>query len=155
MAKTGYKATEPIIRFNQKYIIDSETGCWIWQNCSNKQGYGLFRHKKRSFLAHRFAYEYYVGPLDDKLMICHECNNTRCVNPDHLRQDTRLSNSIDMVKIKRQQCQILSVEEVIEIKKALLNPYIGQNKDLAHFYKVHPDTISQIKRNKNWSWVVI
>lgn len=146
---------DPIIRFNSKYIVDEETGCWNWQGCLNKGGYGLFSHYKRSFLAHRFSYEYFNGPLIKGLICCHSCHNRSCVNPNHLRQDTTLSNSIDMVVAKRQQCQILSIDEVIQIKKELQDPYIGQNKDLAHFYKVHPDTISQIKRGKNWSHVSI
>jgi predicted membrane protein len=60
-----------------------------------------------------------------------------------------------MVKIKKQHLQILSVKEVIEIKKALKHYYRGQQKYLSDFYKVNPVTISDIKRGKRWSHVVI
>ena len=51
--------------------------------------------------------------------------------------------------------QILSVEEVIEIKKALKNFYRGQIKDLAHFYKVSERQISHIKNGDRWSHIQI
>jgi hypothetical protein len=62
---------------------------------------------------------------------------------------------IDRVHQKKHPCQILSVEEVIEIKKALQNPYRGQQQDLAHFYKVNQPAISNIKTGKRWSHIVI
>jgi hypothetical protein len=149
------KCVDVIIRFNQKYVVDEETGCWNWTAWIEKSGYGRFKFNKKNILAHRFSYEYYVGKLDSNLDICHNCNNRKCVNPMHLRQDTRSSNAIDMVKIKKQHLQILSLDEVILIKKALKDPYHGQQKDLAHFYKVNPVTISDIKRGLTWSHVVI
>ena len=145
---------EPIIRFNQKYIVDEETNCWNWI-ASKCLGYGLIKIKGKMMRAHRFSYEYFVGPLDSNLDICHRCNNPSCVNPEHLRQDTVSSNIIDCLYAKRRYGQILSVEEVIEIKKELKNYYRGQCKDLAHFYKVDIRIISNIKQGKRWSHVKI
>lgn len=154
MARPGPKVIDPIERFNTKYVVDPITGCWNWTALLNSHGYGLFR-KDKIVSSHRFSYEYYVGPLKEGLVICHNCSNRKCCNPDHLRQDTQKSNQIDMVKIKKQRLQILSVEEVIEIKKALKHYYRGQCKDIAHFYKVNIRTISEIKTGKKWSHVVI
>ena len=49
------------------------------------------------------------------------------------------------------------IEELqkVEIKKALKHYYHGQIKDLAHFYKVDPATISMIKSGKRWSHIQI
>lgn len=148
------KIIDPIVRFNQKYIIDEETGCWNWI-AGKCQGYGHLRVNGKMMRAHRFSYEYYVGPLDNTLDICHECNNPSCVNPKHLRQDTVSSNMIDKLNANNGFGQVVSVEEVIEIKKALLNYYRGQVTDLAHYYKVDKRIISNIKRGKRWSWVNI
>ena len=147
-------AIDPIIRFKQKYIVNPNTNCWEWTALLNKDGYGLFR-KDKMVIAHRFSYEYFNGPLDPKLEICHSCNCRKCVNPNHLRQDTSKSNSIDMVKIGNQRNQILSFDEVIQIKKELQNYYHGQVKDLAHFYKVSNNTISGIKNGRTWSHINI
>jgi len=145
----------PIERFHQKYIVNSETGCWEWQDKLLHNGYGRLQINSKSIKAHRFSYETFIGPIRNDLIVCHNCNNRKCVNPEHLRQDTIQSNSLDMVKIKSHPIQILSEDEVIEIKKSLQHSYRGQIKDLAHFYKVSSRTISSIKTGKNWSHVNI
>ena len=146
---------DPIDRFKEKYIVDEESGCWNWTGTITNKGYGTFHINNKEIKAHRFSYEYFIGPLDLKLMICHNCHNRKCCNPNHLRQDTNYSNMIDMVYQKNQRHQILSVDEVIEIKKALKNYYRGQIKDLAHFYKVDPETIGAIKNSRSWSHIQI
>ncbi len=146
---------DPIEHFNEKYIVDKNTGCWNWIGNLQNQGYGRLYVGKKQALSHRFSYEYFKGPLDKKLDICHSCCNRKCVNPDHLRQDTRKSNMIDMVIDGNGKDQILSIEEVIEIKKALKNYYRGQVKDLADLFKVEVYVISKIKTGQAWSHVVI
>jgi len=59
------------------------------------------------------------------------------------------------LKAKKRYQQILSVEEVIEIKKALQHYYRGQVTDLSHFYKVDKRIISNIKRGNRWSHIQI
>jgi hypothetical protein len=146
----GRKAVEPILRFNKKYIVDEATQCWQWLGCKNENGYGQFRVGNVLMKAHRFAYEYFIGPLDPELEICHNCSNSSCVNPRHLRQDTRSSNMIDMSYAGTNCMQKLSVEQVIEIKKRLQNYYFGLGQELATEYGVDFRTISVIKTGKNW-----
>ena len=144
----------PIERFNQKYIVDEKTDCWNWI-AAKWFGYGLIKINGKMVRAHRFSYEYFVGPLDNSLDICHNCNNPSCVNPNHLRQDTVSSNMIDVLYLNNNKYQILSVEEVIQIKKELKNYYRGQVNDLAHFYKVEKRVISNIKTGKRWAHISI
>jgi hypothetical protein len=151
----GRNKVEAIDRFNKKYVVDEKTGCWQWIACFEKAGYGGFRVGSKMLRAHRFSYEYFNGPLNSNLEICHNCNNKGCVNPIHLRQDTKSSNTIDKIYKKNHCNQVLSVEEVIEIKKSQKNYYRGQNLDLAHFYKVNPCTISSIKTGRMWNYVEI
>lgn len=146
---------EPIERFNEKYIVDENTGCWNWKGSLNNKDYGNFRLGNKVIKAHRFSYEYYVGPLDNSLQICHQCNNSKCVNYNHLRQDTRSSNALDMTKIKTLNTQKLTVEQVIEIKKELLNSYRGQVSFLAKKYNVQQSNISHIKKGRSWSHIKI
>ena len=146
---------DPIEKFNEKYIVDEETGCWNWQDTLLHNGYGRLQQNGKSIRAHRFAYEYYIEPIKEGLVCCHSCNNRRCVNPKHLRQDTQQSNMIDMALSNNCKDQILSVEEVIEIKKALKHYYRGQIKYLAHYYKVSERQISHIKNGDRWSHIQI
>lgn len=48
--------------------------------------------ENRSVLAHRAAYEAFVGPIPKGLTIDHLCRNTRCVNPSHLEPTTIKEN---------------------------------------------------------------
>ncbi len=144
------KKEDPIIRFHRKYRIDPVTNCWIWIEKPHNTGYAYLRVYDKYMKAHRFSYETFVGPLDPKLEICHSCNCKLCVNPNHLRQDTRSSNQIDISKVKGRKNQKLTFETVLEIKIALQNPYWGIGKDLADKYGVSRCTITEIKNNHKW-----
>jgi hypothetical protein len=144
-----------ILRFNKKYVIDSDTGCWNWTAALNNYGYGNFRVDNKVLKAHRFSYEYYVGEIHQDLVVCHSCDNRKCVNPNHLRQDTQSSNLIDMSYAMTNPSQVLNVEQVKQIKIRLKETYLGQVNDLAHQYNVSQSCISLIKNNKRWSHIQI
>jgi hypothetical protein len=146
---------DPILRFNQKYIVDEETGCWNWIGALGGEGYAKIRINKKTVSAHRFSYEYYVGVIDSNLEICHTCHNRKCVNYNHMRQDTKSSNNIDRSYQKTNPMQKLSVQDAIEIKKELLKPYKGQVKELIIKYSISQSTISMIKNGKIWSHIQI
>ena len=144
-----------ILRFNKKYVIDSDTGCWNWTAALNNYGYGNFRVDNKVLKAHRFSYEYYIGKIHQDLVVCHSCDNRKCVNPNHLRQDTQSSNLIDMSYAMTNPSQVLNVEQVKQIKIRLKETYLGQVNDLAHQYNVSQSCISLIKNNKRWSHIQI
>ena len=74
--------------FKQKYRVDSESGCWIWTGTKIWNGYGVYSGQ----VAHRKAYEIFVGPVPDGLDLDHLCRNRGCVNPAHLEPVTRSVN---------------------------------------------------------------
>jgi hypothetical protein len=57
--------------------------CWIWKGAIDR-GYGLILVKGRKILAHRFSFQYFIGPVPRGLVVHHLCHNKNCVNPIHL-----------------------------------------------------------------------
>lgn len=63
--------------------IDASGVCWEWTD-SLCEGYGTIWIGKQRMKAHRWAWEYLIGPIPDGLVIDHLCRNRKCVLPDHL-----------------------------------------------------------------------
>lgn len=72
--------------------VQKSESCWNWSGGNSGRGYGKFRYRGKNGMAHRFAYEAFVGIIPDKYDIDHICHNRSCVNPLHLRPVTRKQN---------------------------------------------------------------
>jgi hypothetical protein len=68
-----------------------ENGCWNWHSVGS-DGYGRIGVNYKRKLAHRVAYEDFVGAIPDGLQLDHLCFNHRCVNPAHLEPVTGEEN---------------------------------------------------------------
>lgn len=88
-------------RFENKYVPEPNTGCWLWLSTINSSGYGEFwangswredGTRIPPVRAHRFSYEFFRGPIPEGLQIDHRCRTRSCVNPDHLEPVTNQEN---------------------------------------------------------------
>ena len=131
-----------------------ESGCIIWTAYRDRFGYGRIGVKdSNSVLAHRVAYEFYVGPIPEGMGVLHRCDVPACINPEHLFIGTPLDNSNDKVSKGRDRKVTgekhwkskLTADQVLEIRGNK-----GVQDQIARQYGVCQSTISSIKSMKIW-----
>ena len=86
----GMKKQTMLEKVLTKHRKDAVTGCWLWTDALNTNGYGVVWDpaKQKQSKAHRVAYEELVGAIPDELPIDHLCRNRACINPEHLQPVT-------------------------------------------------------------------
>ena len=112
-------------KYNQKALnrfsnlLEKTNTCWNWKSTISKRGYGKFFYKNKQMLAHRFSYMIFNGELKHGMYVCHKCDNTKCVNPEHLFLGTNSDNVRDCVKKNRKY--------VKKIKNTIFSIKFGRN----------------------------
>ena len=127
--------------------------CQIWPGSISVKGYGIICRGGLRLLAHRVAYELYVGPIPKGLVVRHLCNVKACVNPDHLAVGTQAENVNDAAAIGRMSRYgesgpkaKLTSEQVMEIRR-LHSSGVGK-LEISKRYKVTRRNISYIVNGK-------
>ena len=87
------------VRFERHVDRDGAGGCWLWRGSIASSGYGQMRVGRRGpcISVHRWAYEYFKGPVPDGLLVLHTCDVKHCCNPGHLYAGTQAQNTADAV----------------------------------------------------------
>lgn len=150
-------------RFEDRYIPEPMSGCWLWTGtiiaARKNRRYGIFYVSGRNIRAHRYSYELLKGPIPNDLMVCHTCDNTFCVNPDHLFLGTNRDNVDDMLR-KGRQARILGERngkaKITEVQASHVRWML--TKKVAHALiseatGVPLGTVRSISIGKCWGWV--
>lgn len=138
-------------------------GCWLWIGGKANNGYGVYGigYKEGHTCAirpHRISYFLKHGGLSPDVDVLHKCDNTMCVNPDHLFTGNQLDNIADMVAknrhVKGTMTRQAKLDEakVCEIRRRRATTEVTYAQ-LAIEYGVHPVTISKVARGEKWKHV--
>lgn len=84
-----------------KSVKVNESGCWIWQRTlHNKFPHGsigiINNGVKGNYPAHRVSYYLWKGDIPNGMLCLHDCDEPRCVNPNHLHLGTQKENMKEM-----------------------------------------------------------
>lgn len=144
-------------------IAHMPTDCWVWTGShdtvqSEKMiGYGLSWRGGRWEKAHRVSWELEYGRRPAAL-IRHQCDNPRCVRPDHLLEGTDADNAADKVSRNRQQRlkgeahgRALLTEEDVQMLRETYVPRNVTLKSLADQLGVTIQTVHAAITGRNWS----
>jgi len=143
-------------KFYAKTKFNPANDCIEWIRNKNVRGYGTVRFKGKMYQAHRAAYELSKGNIPDEQYVCHSCDNTSCVNVNHLWLGTPADNILDRdIKSRGKWNQgeknvhsKLKESEIDSIRKLYED---GENQyQLAKKFKVNQSTISHIVNRKIW-----
>lgn len=147
---------EIIAYFKERFWsnVDKSKDCWTWKGCKSRFGYGEFYANKKTYRAHRLAYELSHGDIPDGLFVLHRCDNPTCVNPDHLFVGTHSDNMKDAANKGRicgemNSFSKLTWNEVNEIRR-LYSLRVYSMGSIARKFGVSKASISNIVKNKLW-----
>jgi len=75
--------------------IQFNGSCWDFTGALDRDGYPKIKIGGTRFSAHRVSYHLHKGDIPDGLLVCHRCDNPRCINPLHLFLGTVRDNTVD------------------------------------------------------------
>lgn len=86
---------------------DTNGGCWLWSGSTGSGGYptASSTHGGITYQVHREMYARNKGPIPPGMRVCHKCDVSLCINPEHLFLGTHLQNMADMVAKGRNRAQ--------------------------------------------------
>ncbi len=139
------------------HVHVKDHGCWLWNGGLGKSRYGTFNCDGRIRKAHRVMYEQFNDPTD--LYILHTCDNTRCVNPEHLFEGDQFDNMRDMASKGRNHVMYGRKNPSAKLTEALVRDIRERIRsgerasDVCVEYGVSDTLIRMIAKGSVWTWV--
>lgn len=143
----------------QKSMPEPNTGCWLWTGPTNYKGYGYGSFEGVRFSVHRMSYIIHKGTIPKGMLVCHNCDQRSCLNPEHLFIGTAQDNTDDMMRKGRHRMiesdlgeknrfSKLKNDDVIEIRR--LGKLGYKANTIAPIFNVTPRNINDILSGSTW-----
>jgi hypothetical protein len=147
-------------------MVDNAPGgtwdvCWPWTGAVDKNGYGVIwaGEKRRALRAHRASWELFKGEIAKGAIVCHRCDNPKCVRPSHLFIGTNATNSDDMVRKGRSAKRVGSLNGLAKltpeiVARCRVRASLGASvKGLAREFGVYHTVMQRAVSRKTWKGV--
>ena len=131
--------------------------CLMWPYAMRPEGYGRFKEGGTQQYAHRTMCRLAHGePPSDGLEAAHSCGNGQigCVNPRHLRWDTKQGNALDRVEHgtenrgERNGRAKLTAGQVLQIRRST-----ETQQSVADRMGISRQTVGDIRSGRRWGWM--
>ncbi len=149
-------------RFKASATVSLVSECLEWGKGTDKNGYGYINLGRAHYPAHRVAYFLAHGEQPAEMLVCHKCDNPKCVLPAHLFLGTPKDNTDDMVRKGRSRFTIngtfargerqgSSKLTEIQVREILTSDQTGAS--LARKFGVSKALVCMIRRGLWWKHV--
>jgi hypothetical protein len=143
------------------FYVQKSSGCWLWTAGTFGGRYGQFRAGKQKVRAHRAAWLLAGKTIPAGLILCHRCDNAKCVRTSHLFLGTDADNARDRDlkgrTSKRPTTRLpgelnpaarLTEQQVAEIRRR--NVGGESQRTLAAAFNISQSQVGNIVRGKSW-----
>ncbi len=130
--------------------------CLEWPFGKDRGGYGKLKVDGKFIGSHRYVCIKTNGNQPDGMEVSHNCGNRSCVNPHHLRWDTKSGNQKDRLihgtDLRGEKCpkHKLNKYEVKQIKEKVGS---CKSSELCKQYNVSSKTVRDIWNGRTWYWL--
>ena len=130
-------------------------GCHIcFSHGCNPDGYPCIKISGKTYRIHRLVYEQAKGPIPRGLVIRHECDNPKCINPNHLTLGTHSQNVEDRVARGQSAAGEQNGRSKLTAEQAREIFLSGEKtEDLAKRFGISRRAVWQIKNRITWKTV--
>jgi hypothetical protein len=138
------------------YFCNKTSRCWEWKGGINSTVRGIFWMNGKTIKAHRASWIIHNGTIPNGMLVCHHCDNGKCVNPEHLFLGSYKDNTQDMLRKGRGNIphgeshwnSKLTKYKVSKIRDLSKNGF--SQKYLALMFNVSAPNISEVVNYKIW-----
>jgi hypothetical protein len=142
-------------RFGEKVIQSGD--CQLFTGATTNGGYGRFRFRGKTRLAHRVAFELAHG-REPVGLVLHSCDVRNCVNHEHLREGTYVDNMQDAKersRLKAPQGTEHGRSKLTEAQALMIFKSTGTCKAVGLAFEVNATVVSKIRRGLIWAHITL
>ena len=157
--RANMESLEEVFRWYMPGSPPAEGVVWPWNGPMRNDGYGTIQCNGTVMLAHRYAYELFVGPIPDGLVVRHKNDTPHDVNPNNLEVGRVIDNVHDIYLRGRNRhaspsgvanaMHRVNEDDVRRIRH-LRNIEKAKLSDIADLFDISPSNVCAIARRRSW-----